>query len=261
METLPVKSDYIGELPGELRNQIYGYIFHNGKIPEYAGYLTSNKRTYLEASGTILSELKNTLMDVETAWYLETGLPLCVDKPASLADVKTITVSLPNTYFSRQCHDLSLLQPSFIHVPGLLAPPLNPLLDVPCSVLKFRLYDDPAWLNKLFPNLQLLSSESFQSLGHFCKELGLITRVRATDIPNGDPEPQTGATGCVKAASVMFEWGSMYRHGLVMQLVRFFDRLASSTLVSISGLRFKWLNINSEWLRGCHNDKELCLTS
>jgi hypothetical protein len=220
-------------LPAELRNQIHEYvaanILANSSISAYSGYLLASKQTWHESAPYLYQGLNEELARVNNAWYKATGTDLNFRQPSTLGEAACITVGLPKSYFFRineaVTYSIRPLNEPLITNRGSFGfyprtPPLEGLLGIHCSTLKFYLYDDPAFLSLDPCTARIARFWMEMYIRLFCQELHMVAAERQnteflkvaaerqnTEFLNKGTPDQPGR---LVANRLVFEWGVLY---------------------------------------------------
>jgi hypothetical protein len=91
------------KLPFEMRLEIYKHVqpLFKCHLSESRGLLLSHPELAQEFSYEVIKDINNYYEDIEKKWMKTYTGPLVISKPATIADITNITVSIPNSFFRR----------------------------------------------------------------------------------------------------------------------------------------------------------------
>lgn len=142
------------KLPFEMRLEIYKYVQppFQCHVSESRGLLLSHPELSREFSYEITKDVNNYYEDIENNWMKTYAGPLVISKPATIAEVKNITVSIPNSFFRR---DRNRSSPRFPN--ALLA-----LVPLHLSSITIEFYED-----EKAKDGEVLAPVGFRKIGGF----------------------------------------------------------------------------------------------
>lgn len=128
----------ITKLPTEIDNQIHSYFLYISQPSDCRGYMLSCKQLYTAVTGVVLEEYDKVIELVKRQCFENINKHVIVFKPKS-AVKPVLNVFLPIIYFCGNGGPWGVESPTL--QPQDYSPdPLNPLLGIYLSELKFRFY-------------------------------------------------------------------------------------------------------------------------
>ncbi|KAF2117410.1 hypothetical protein BDV96DRAFT_644833 [Lophiotrema nucula] len=198
---------YLSLLPAELRRMIYSAVDpFSSHVSANRGLFLACKQTYQEVQGQVIEQMTKKLEGVEAEWAKFSNSPLRISKPNTLLEMKTITVSLPHSFFRDNCRSGHWnIKPLILATPSVPIGPLSGLLQLYVSTLKFELYeDDPG--NHDWRTLNTFMNNVLD----FIIELEMLVKERSSSsISPGSDYATPLKAGSVNADTIVFQWGEL----------------------------------------------------